>query len=704
MIVLVLLCCSPRVHAAAPQPATYEPPPPSVSPRLKVPVGNARAVTISPDGKSLFTLSTDKPPLQIWDLSTGRSVKSIAKAPDAEMLAASADGRTLAILGRYDGIVSLMDLETAAIHELPEPHNVKTMAFDRGGAVLVTAHFDGVVRLWDAKTLAIATTLKGKGEPRAVDLSPDGRFLAVLTDTSFDPTYVPVMNLWDVKAAKLIASVEGFAEGNGSIGKGPGVRFSPDGKTIVFRRQPSTFAVWDMAAGKFVRQYDSPRRGYYGAVSPAADRTIAVPEARPLALHVADAATGRTICTLAGLDMNGVPECSADGQTVVTAGFEKVLVWSIPAPAKPAATRPAEVPPASQRMVGIWESRWDSDPDKTRDMMKADGVPPAMLRQKVSDLWARLWSMGSTYQFFADGSATLAQGNQPLMRGTWEVVQDNGRIVRMRMVWNDIPVLMDFIAEGNGWMRVDMAAFLFTNLKPRLFLQYVEPSVPGNYAILKVTRIDAIKAATALLRTVNSEATAKAAAEKLPEIFDRYKLLEDRESNRLPESRTGVALSALHDNELSDTMEALAEAVIAIRLHPERLKPLDNVLGPSSPVYQLAQQDLTAVDSAELLAAFKADPEAAKKKYLSRPLAMTAVFQSYEPATRYNRPAFLVTLIPEGKPASDLPQLKCEVPGTLTLVKELRPGTRVRLVGVLLPDESSATQVKFFQGLYLRAE
>ena len=110
--------------------------------------GHVRAVTFSPDGKTLTSASNDGT-IRLWDAITG-AVRQTLEWDNNEIsaVAFSPDGKTLASAS-YPGTIRLWDATTGAAQPLFEGHNilVQAIVFSPDGKMLASASYDKTIRL-----------------------------------------------------------------------------------------------------------------------------------------------------------------------------------------------------------------------------------------------------------------------------------------------------------------------------------------------------------------------------------------------------------------------------------------------------------------------------------------------------------------------------------------------------------------------------
>jgi WD40 repeat protein len=203
-------------------------------------VGQVRAVSISPDGKTVASAGTGDKTIKLWNLGTGK-VGATLVGDNAEDLgvAFSPDGKLLASISR-DGTVRLWDVVTGQLkHRLGGPGaDYGNVAFSPDGSLLASSGNDGTVRLWDVGRGKLLRVLHGHvGRVDRVTFSPDGKLLA---SAGVEDRRA---RLWDVAGGWQVRE---FPQLEGPDNPVHDVAFSPDGRYLAIasgtRRE-----VWDLA-------------------------------------------------------------------------------------------------------------------------------------------------------------------------------------------------------------------------------------------------------------------------------------------------------------------------------------------------------------------------------------------------------------------------------------------------------------------------
>jgi len=192
--------------------------------------GAANAVAVSPDGKVVAAggIGWDNPRgsnLYLFDPNTGKMVKRLGLPDATQGLAFSADGRYLAAVGSFRGVI-VFDRRhdwAEANRDLSYGQGSHGVAFSKDGW-LATTSADGMVRLYDPDFRRITNLGPLSGAvPLRVAFSPDGTTVAVGYHDR------PAVDLLDGQtlARKRGPNLEGLS--GGSLGA---VAWSSDGQTL----------------------------------------------------------------------------------------------------------------------------------------------------------------------------------------------------------------------------------------------------------------------------------------------------------------------------------------------------------------------------------------------------------------------------------------------------------------------------------------
>ena len=214
----------------------------------------SRAFCLSADGKFIAVGGgsenslADDPPLWLWEVSSGKKVRSF---PTREMLGSltfSCDGKTLATanyLGGIDGPIQLWDVATAKklrdlnLDGIDNHFHSTTMRFSPDDNTLVSVgNFPAAVCLWDVQTGKQRWRIQNLDNTtgHSVAFSPSGRMLAVGNSPS------------SVGTIYLIETATGQVRGcfKGRRGNVPSVVFSRDGLLLASSGGDGVSNVWDV--------------------------------------------------------------------------------------------------------------------------------------------------------------------------------------------------------------------------------------------------------------------------------------------------------------------------------------------------------------------------------------------------------------------------------------------------------------------------
>ncbi|MGB4774916.1 MAG: WD40 repeat domain-containing protein [Daejeonella sp.] len=233
------------------------------------------SVVYSPDGKCLASSSNDAI-LKIWDISTGKSVRTFkGHTKGIWSIAFSPNGKYVASSGYY-GELRLWDISTGkCIHKFKVNSKVLSLvAFSPDGKYLVsgsvayTDNYDtssaNALKMWDISNGKCIRTFTDFdpyyfAHISSVTYSPDGKYLATHVNNMRRPQGVlfseySEIKLWDVITGQCIRvfrkpeSKIGFPQVNFTI------TFSPDGKYLA-SDSPNATEIWEISTGLSVRTF-----------------------------------------------------------------------------------------------------------------------------------------------------------------------------------------------------------------------------------------------------------------------------------------------------------------------------------------------------------------------------------------------------------------------------------------------------------------
>jgi WD40 repeat protein len=211
---------------------------------------NLTCIAASPDGKTLAIHGAHLP-LQLYDASSLRPLVTLSDPHEGYTVAFSRDGKKLLSAHYNDRAIRLWDVSTGKQLGIFTNHKlgVATAAFtpdakavvSTGGGVYTTNRA-GELKLWDAATFReIGDFETIEFSVLRCDVSPDGRLVAA-------SGIGPVVLIWDLQSRKLIARLGGHEPK--SIGGVFALRFSPDGKYLATGDFVGTVRLWNLDSNR----------------------------------------------------------------------------------------------------------------------------------------------------------------------------------------------------------------------------------------------------------------------------------------------------------------------------------------------------------------------------------------------------------------------------------------------------------------------
>jgi WD40 repeat protein len=276
-------------------------------------------VAVTPDGKRAVSAADDRT-LKVWDLDSGRSLRTLEGHPGfVHDVAVTPDGKR-AISASGDKTLKVWDLETGRALRTLEGHSsaVDSVAVTPDGKWAVSASRDKTLKVWNLETGRAVRTLEGHSAGVfGVAVTPDGRRAVSASEDS-------TLKVWDLNSGHALRTLagNGFAVCS--------VAVTPDGKRAVSASWDKTLKVWDLETGRALRTLEGhSARVFCVAVTPDGRQVISGSEDHTL--KVWDLETDRALRTLEG-HSNLVTSVAVtpDGKRAVSASMERTLkVWDL---------------------------------------------------------------------------------------------------------------------------------------------------------------------------------------------------------------------------------------------------------------------------------------------------------------------------------------------------------------------------------------
>jgi RNA polymerase sigma factor (sigma-70 family) len=286
---------------------------------LNGPVGRG---AFSADGR---TLAVADEAIHLFDLATGggRDVSRLGEGKgDFGCLAFSPDGKTLATVsqaGKAVQLINVATLKTSRTIALPgkrEPAH--GLVFLPDGQTLISGHEDGSVRFWDVASGARTRQFRAHScTVVRLALSQDGRTLATSCNDHVNGDHA--VRLWETATGSPLARHPG-PEGGIAY-----VVFSPDGRRVATASWEGAVRLWEAATGKLLRRWE-----VFGPLAFTADgKTLLCGGWGNGKVHFLDVATGAETRPLQAHAKGVWDLClSADGKRLATAGMDGLVrLW-----------------------------------------------------------------------------------------------------------------------------------------------------------------------------------------------------------------------------------------------------------------------------------------------------------------------------------------------------------------------------------------
>lgn len=263
------------------------------------------SVVFSPDGKILA--GTDRKSISIWEAATGRELWTVdAAGAWIGSLVFSPDGKTLASGGAADknlqaGRLVLWDVATGrALRTIESVKNLNSVAFSPDGKLVAGGDLGVTVQLWDVATGRPLRTLEdNENGVESLAFSPDGRMLAIGGHQ--------MIALWDYNMGRQLGALEGHADSVASVA------FSPDGRILASGSRDGAIKLWNAIRGTPFAATFKGHTDEISSITFSADGKILLSGSRDTTIKLWDVKTGNELGSLLSLNERDWLVATPDG-------------------------------------------------------------------------------------------------------------------------------------------------------------------------------------------------------------------------------------------------------------------------------------------------------------------------------------------------------------------------------------------------------
>ena len=247
-------------------------------------------VTYSPDGTRIATAGCERA-VKIWDAHTGEMLFALRGHEGfPSSVSFSPDGGRVASAGGSDKTVMLWDLASRRSIGRFSGHrgSVVRVRFSADGRRLVSAGLDKTARIWDIGTGKELHCLRHEGRVWAIDVSPDGRWIASVSGKGGFSR----IQFWDFESGQKVWELRGF-------GREADLAFSPDGKRFAVADGRAAVRVFDCGSREQIQSIVT-HAGQHPHVTYSSDGSFLASNQWNNSIKIWNAATGAEVRTIRG--------------------------------------------------------------------------------------------------------------------------------------------------------------------------------------------------------------------------------------------------------------------------------------------------------------------------------------------------------------------------------------------------------------------
>ncbi len=203
-----------------------------------------RSVAFSPDGKLLASLGLDSA-IKIWDVASGKEIRTLGNSEAFGSIAFSKDGKTLATASSQTRSVKLFSVATGELIKTFPPADlllVWQVRFSPDGETIATVGYHNQIKLWNVREGTEKQTLHLRGDLGSlvtIEYSPDGRYIAAPEQNA--------IRIWEPAADRSFTIRVSDDM--------PSMKFSPDGKLLASGSANGDIQLFDIAQQTAIRTF-----------------------------------------------------------------------------------------------------------------------------------------------------------------------------------------------------------------------------------------------------------------------------------------------------------------------------------------------------------------------------------------------------------------------------------------------------------------
>jgi WD40 repeat protein/DNA-binding SARP family transcriptional activator/class 3 adenylate cyclase len=298
-----------------------------------LPAAGYPAAGFMPDGRGVVAVSpNDDGALTIWDLRTGRDVRTLGPATDYFWFGSfdvSPNGSSIALGGTssdlgYGGAAAVRTWDSSTGQELfriGHEWDVNQVSFSPDGEFLITAAWGGTAKIIDRTGHVIRVLqeeMTASNDVSDADFSPDGLLVATAAATEQGLRHV---RIWDWKRGEVVRTIDTNASS---------LDFDPSGSRIATAGSEGPVEIWNVERGTRASVLEGQSGGVTDvAFSPDGSRVATSSEDGTVRLFEAATGTQQLVLPRSGCAVSGV-NFSPDGAKLAsTSSCDGVRIWAL---------------------------------------------------------------------------------------------------------------------------------------------------------------------------------------------------------------------------------------------------------------------------------------------------------------------------------------------------------------------------------------